>query len=192
MKITNETYMICYKCGAEARGLEMIHKVFGYGIVKNQMVPYQECRECRNSYQTVRNRFGKPIRQEIGWHSAAGWGKQVNISRTQFDSYLIELGYLKPVGESDGKQRKTIITEKGTAHSAITNHPFKEVILWDYETFIEVVKMRANRAIVHECCPNCCAFIDTMPEYDPLAFEQKCANCGKLVSDWRVYVSYDR
>lgn len=69
----------------------------------------------------------------------------MNICSIVFDNYLLKLGYLKHDNESIGNSRKLIITEKGKKHSATTNSFFNKRILWDYEVYNEVVKMKESR-----------------------------------------------
>ena len=188
MRISNETYILCPKCGAEATGLDNIDRAFGYKIVKDVITPYAECRACRGDKQ----HFEGQVHKEKQWASAAEWGKRINIRRTVFDSYLIELGYLEHDFESAGRGNNLVVTEKGSEHSATTNSSFHKVILWDFETYIEVVKMRASKASVHNICPRCKAYLDTMPGYNHLGSSHTCKRCGRICDYWHVSVMYDR
>ncbi len=185
MRITNETYKHCSHCGTEANGLDSINKIFGYKIVKDEIIPYSFCRECRKQMEEPKEE--KPI-----WATASDWGKKIHISRTKFDNYLVDLGYLDCSHSMNKKRGKLDVTEKGKFHSAITNTPFRKRLLWDYEAFKEVVKMRAQRAQVYECCPRCNAHLDTMPNYNYLDLSHKCHRCGLACEQWTVDVVYDK
>ena len=189
MKIVNDTYMNCQVCGAEASGIDDINKVFGYKIVKGDLVPYTECRECRGEdYSFERGRKYK----EPQWSTAAGWGKRIHISRTVFDSYLIEMGYLEYNDGAKAGRRGLGITEKGRAHSTTTNAPFRRVILWDFDTYMSVAKLRISYATIHDTCPKCKAYLDTMPGYNHLDYSHKCKRCGRVCEYWYVNVTHDR
>lgn len=192
MRITNETHMRCPKCGAEATGLDDINKLFGYKIVKEVITPYSECRKCRGNQQYPKNRFGKRIYKDKQWASAACWGRRINISRTKFDSYLIDMGYLKHDFEGGEKGNKLVVTKEGRNHSATSNSRFQKMLLWDFDTYAKVVKMRASRAIVHDSCPKCKAYLDTMPDYNDRDYSHTCKRCGRVCEYWNVDVIYDR
>lgn len=51
MRLSDETYMCCPVCGAEANGLDDINKIFGYKIVNDVIQPYSECRKCRGDFE---------------------------------------------------------------------------------------------------------------------------------------------
>ena len=185
MKITNETYKHCSHCGVEANGLDSINKIFGYKIVRDEISPYSFCRECRKQME-------EPKVEKSLWATASNWGKRINISRRKFDNYLVDLGYLDCIDFSEGKKGNLDVTEKGKYHSAITNTPFRKYILWDYEVFSEVVKMRTERAMVYECCPRCKSHLDSMPGYNHLDFSHRCHLCGMDCDEWIVDVVYDK
>lgn len=185
MRLSNETYIRCPVCGAEATGLDDINRVFGYKMVKEVVQPYAVCRKCRGVLE-------EQVHREKQWATAAGWGRRIHISRTVFDSYLIELGYLEYSHKSSGKGSRLVVTEKGRNHSATTNSLFHNAILWDFDTFVEVVKKRASKAIVHDTCPKCRAHLDTMPDYNYMDYTHTCKRCGKVCDYWHVSVTYDR
>jgi len=185
MRITNEAYKPCPRCGAGASGLEGINKVFGYILVNDKIMPHSLCRECRQGNEA-------PAKEQNIWATSACWGKRINISRTKFDNYLIDLGYLD-CGNSDNRKRGRLeITETGKCHSAMTNTAFAKKILWDYETFLQVIKLRAQRARVYNCCPKCNAHLDTMPNYNHMDYSHKCHRCGLDCGFWNVDVVYDK
>lgn len=192
MKIVNDTYMNCQMCGAEASGIDDINKVFGYKIVKGDLVPYTECRECRGEELSLERDSRKRKTQEVQWATAANWGNRIHITRTVFDSYLIEMGYLEYNDGAKAGMRGLGITEKGRAHSATTNAPFRRVILWDFDTYLEVAKLRVSKATIHDTCPKCSAYLDTMPGYDPLGHSHQCKRCGRVCEYWHVNVTHDR
>lgn len=185
MRLSSETYIRCPVCGTEANGLDDINKVFGYKIVKEVIQPYSECRKCRGDFE-------EQVHQAKQWATAASWGRRIHISRTVFDSYLIELGYLECNHNSNGRRSKLVVTEKGRNHSATTNAPFHKAILWDFDTYIEVVRQRASKAIVHDTCPKCKAYLDTMPDYNHLDYSHTCKRCGRVCEYWNVSVTHDR
>lgn len=192
MKITNETYMKCPTCGTEARGLKDINKVFGYKIINEDLFPFDECRKCRGkeSYEDEGSRKRKT--KDKQWATAASWGKRIHISRTIFDSYLIEMGYLEYSDGSNGSRKGLAITEKGRYHSATTNTPFHRVILWDFDTYLNVAKLRVSKATVHDVCPKCKAYLDTMPGYNHFDYSHTCKRCGRVCEYWHVNVTHDR
>ena len=192
MKITNETYMKCPTCGAEARGLKDINKVFGYKIVNEDLFPFTECRGCRGENSYEERRKGKRKTKDKQWATAASWGKRIHISRTIFDSYLIEMGYLEYGDGTDGGKKGLVITEKGRHHSATTNAPFSRAILWDFDTYFDVAKLRVSKATVHDVCPKCKAYLDTMPGYNHLDYSHTCKRCGRVCEYWHVNVTHDR
>ena len=139
MRITNEVYTCCSECCAEANGFEDINSVFGYMLVKDDIVPYSKCRRCRGE-EVEPEDYRKNIKNQQ-WTTAANWGRRIDISRTMFDSYLIELGYLVCDSDTRSDEIHLVITEKGRQHSATTNSTFGKVILWDYATYLEVIKI---------------------------------------------------
>lgn len=192
MRVSNETYKICPKCEAEANGLDEIDRVFGYHIVKEVITPCSVCRECGGKKHVFDGRMKKRQYRTKKWASAAEWGRRIYISRKIFDSYLVDLGYLENDFKDTEKERSLVITDKGKEHSAITNSSFRKIILWDYETYLEVVKIRADRAVVHDICPKCKAHLDTMPDYKYSDYSHTCRHCGRVCNYWNVDVVYDR
>lgn len=189
MKILNETHMSCPKCGVEASGLNDIHKIFGYRMVKEDIVPFFECRNCRgveSEEEEIRKILSKPKK----WYSAAKWGRSINISRKVFESYLIDMGYL----EHDDRKKGIhfVITKNGSAHSKIKKSLFEKTVLWDEATYFEVVKARLSKSIIHDVCPKCKAYLDTMPGFHPLDSLHKCKRCGNECDWWEVKATYDR
>lgn len=191
MRITNETYMCCSECGVEASGLDDINQVFGYKIVKEDIKPFSKCRKCRGEEPDFEEHCKKNIKNKQ-WATAASWGRRINISRTVFDSYLIDLGYLEHDGKVRGIRNRLVVTEKGSEHSATTNSMFGKAILWDYATYLDVIRLRLSGTIVHDTCPKCKAYLDTMPEYNHLDYSHKCRRCGRKCDYWHVKVTYDR
>ena len=126
------------------------------------------------------------------WATAASWGRQIHISRSVFDSYLIEMGYLEYDDGTNGGRKGLVVTEKGRNHSATTNAPFHRAILWDFDTYLEVAKLRVSKATIHDTCPKCNAYLDTMPGYDPLGHSHQCKRCGRVCEYWHVNVTHDR
>ena len=189
MRITNEVYMCCSECRTEANGLEEINNKFGYKRVKGEIVPYSKCRKCRGEELEPED-YRKNIKHKQ-WATAANWGRKINISRTVFDNYLIELGYLEHDDTIRGVRKRLAITESGRQHSATTNSMFSKTILWDYDTFLEVIKLRLRKAIVHDTCPKCKAHLDTMPGYNHLDYCHKCKRCGRVCEYWNVSVTLD-
>jgi len=192
MKIVNETYMKCPECGVEASGIDDINKVFGFKIVKGDLVPYSECRDCRKKDSPIERNKRKRKPKDKQWATAASWGKQIHISRTVFDSYLIEMGYLEYDDGTNGGRKGLVVTEKGRNHSATTNAPFHRAILWDFDTYMSVAKLRVSYATIHDTCPKCKAYLDTMPGYNHLDYSHKCKRCGRVCEYWYVNVTHDR
>lgn len=190
MKIINETYMRCEECGTEAFGLYNINSVFGYKMVGEDISPFSKCKRCRGENLELEEQE-KEARIKI-WATAAGWGKEINVSRTIFDSYLIDLGYLEYDGKARGNRKHLAITEIGREHSAISNSVFGRAILWDYDTYIEVIKLRLKGTIVHDTCPKCKAYLDTMPGYNHMDYSHKCRRCGRECEYWHVKAVHDR
>ncbi len=110
MKIVNESYMICTKCGAEAKELRSINEVFGYMVKNDELIPYNECRKCRGEEQESRSGSLKGK-----WKSAFAWGRIIHMNRSAFERYLLELGYLQQ-GHKSVNSNKLIPTEKGHLH----------------------------------------------------------------------------
>lgn len=192
MKITNEIFMKCPTCGVEARGLDDINKVFGYKMVKEDLTPYTECRCCRGEESLVEARVSKRRKKDEEWATAASWGKRIHISRTIFDSYLIEMGYLEYCDGTNGEKKGLGVTERGKEHSATTNAPFRRAILWDFDTYLKVARLRVSKAIINDTCPKCKAYLDTMPGYNHLDYSHTCKRCGRVCEYWHVNVTYDR
>lgn len=192
MRLSNETHKTCPKCGVEANGFDEIDKVFGYKLVKKVIAPCSECKECRSKNHFSKRKLKKRVYKTKKWASAAEWGRQIHISRKIFDSYLVDLGYLENDFKDTEKVCGLVITDKGKEHSAITNSFLHKMILWDYETYIEVVRMRVERAVVRDICPKCKAQLDSMPDYHYSDYSHTCKRCGRLCNYWSVDVVYDR
>ena len=191
MNLVNESHMKCSKCGVEASGLNDIQTVFGYRIVKEDIIPFIECRECRGADSEEEERR-KNLSQKEEWATAAKWGRHISISRRVFDSYLIELGYLEHDDRKDGKRNHLAITKKGSSHSKIKNSFFGKTVLWDVATYFEVVKARLSKAIIHDVCPKCKSYLDTMPGFNHFDSVHKCKRCGNECDLWEVKATYDR
>ena len=65
MRVSNETYMSCTVCGAEATGLVDTNKIFGYKIVNEIIQPYSECRKCRDITSAVKYSRLMPVLLDI-------------------------------------------------------------------------------------------------------------------------------
>ena len=191
MKLVNETYVKCSKCGVEASGLNDIQKVFGYRIVKEDIIPFTECRECRGADSEEEERH-KNLSNAKEWATTTKWAREIHISRTVFESYLIELGYLEYNDKASSKRMLLAITKEGSKHSKITPSIFGKKVLWDSKTNLEVMKLRAKHSIMHDVCPKCKAYFDTMPGFQPLNFVHKCKRCGTECDLWEVKATYDR
>lgn len=191
MKITNELNMCCPVCGVEASGINDIHKVFGYKMVKKDIEPFSECRKCRG-VDSEEEEHRNNLANAKEWATATRWGRDINISCTVFESYLIELGYLEHNGKVNSKRMCLAITKNGSKHSKIRTSLFGKKVLWDSETMSEVMRLRVSHSIVHDVCPKCKAYLDTMPGYNPLEAKHKCKRCGNECNYWHVKVTYDR
>jgi len=189
MKVTNETYVCCPICEMEGKGLEQINERFGYFIKGGDIIPYKQCRECRKEESTlIKNEDMK----QAGWASASVWGKKIHINRKIFNSYLIDLGYLKKVPNDNGRKQESFVTKIGEKHSALTSNSFRKNILWDYDTFVKVVKLRTEKAEVHYCCEKCCTPIDELSNFDHLQPEYQCYKCGHVGEVFQMRVDFDR
>lgn len=131
--------------------------------MKDGIVPYSRCRSCRGEELEPED-YRKNIKTQQ-WASAENWGRRMDISRIMFDSYLIELGYLERYGNARNEVLHFVITEKGREHSATTNSGRSKDILWDYTTYLEVIKMRLSKALEQDVCPKVATYLDTMPVY---------------------------
>lgn len=192
MQITNEKYVSCPICKAEGYGLEQINKKFGYYLKGDDVVPYRHCRECRRKEEEENQPQNEKNEQQISWASASTWGKKIHINRRTFDSYLIDLGYLEKDPNAVGRRQKVRISRMGDQHSALTNNPFKRIILWDYDTFVKVMKLRAEKATVHYCCEKCGTPIDDSHVFDYLESEYQCNQCGHIGEVFHTEVIFDR
>lgn len=189
MRVTNETHMQCLYCGKEAEGLQDINTLFGYRVDGEEITPYAYCRECG----IRRSSLMRPVdRLDQHWESASGWGRKIHINKTKFEDYLLELGYLRVDSASKKKHRNKVLTDKGRMHSALTNVSFSKVLLWDYNTFLRVVKLRAERSVMHELCPECKSKLDLMPGFNHLDYEHQCAVCGTVTSHCLLDATFDK
>lgn len=191
MIITNESHMCCSKCGIEASGISDIQKVFGLTMDKKDIKPFSECRKCRgveSEEEEIRKITEKPEK----WLSAATWGKTITISRKTFDSYLIELGYLEHDDSKKGIRNHLRITKTGKEHSKTKKNLFGLTVLWDETTYFDVVKLRLSKGIIHDVCPKCKSYLDTMPGFNHFDSVHKCKRCGTECHYWYVKSTYDR
>ena len=192
MRFSEETHITCPTCGVEASGLDGIDKIFGYILVKDVITPCSECRECRDKKHPMKGRMKKNNYKAPLWATAAEWGKRIHISRKVFDSYLIELGYLKADYKDARKVNEDMVTDKGQEHYFVTYSPLRESFLWDYATYLEVVKMRVSRAVVRDICPKCRTQLEPVPGSKPSDYSYMCKRCGIVCTHWNVDVVYDR
>ena len=118
------------------------------------------------------------------WATASQWGRNVHVSGKVINSCLVEMGYLN---ESDGTP-----TKLGRAHSKWERKLKVRRLLWDNDTFWNVVKYRARQAEVREKCPSCGAYLDEDEKHDFLASIYVCNGCGSICTDRLVEVKYDR
>jgi len=191
MVLSKELHKLCPGCGTEAEGLEQVNKVFGYRIEADEIVPYPSCRACRSQEQARKLVQGgtdviTDSIEDIGWANASAWAKRIHTNRETFIRYLIHLEYLA-VG-AEGPLR---LTEKGRLHSAITNRRFKETLLWDYDTFVEVMRCRAQKARVSFHCPRCRVDLEESAEFDYLQPSYRCHKCGKVYDYFNTKVVFD-
>ena len=192
MRITNEKYVACPKCRQEASGLEQINQRFGYMIKGEDVTPYRYCRDCRKQMEAEKPDIKSKRMKDTNWASAASWGRKIHINRRVFDSYLVDLGYLEKEQSNNGRYKKLIVTRAGEQHSALTNNPFRQIILWDYDTFTKVMKLRAEKADVHYCCEKCSAPVDEAPDFNHLQLEYRCDKCGHVGDVYAMSVVFDR
>lgn len=148
MKLINETYVRCEECGVEAFGLYSIDRFFGYTAVGQDINPFTRCKNCRQKKEEF-IMYERDTRVKR-WATAAGWGKEFNVSSSIFNGYLIELGYLEFDKGACGKHNCLVVTGKGREHSAIINPASGEDILWDYDTCIEIGKVREGEMRMKE------------------------------------------
>lgn len=198
MNITNEVYTSCPKCQTEAHGIDEINKIFGYYIEKDEMKPFQYCRSCRKWMEEEKIKMKNPKRnrhhnqqKDTEWATAASWGRQIHISRSMFESYLEELDYLVCRNEDDTK-RVLEITDSGKEHSAVTNHPFHRAVLWDYDTFMQVVDLRAGKAKVHFKCSKCGRNMEEDSGFTPIQKKYICRGCGSVAYSCDIEVEFDK
>ncbi len=118
------------------------------------------------------------------WATASQWGRNVHVSGKVINSYLVEMGYLN---ESDGTP-----TKLGRAHSKWERKFGKWQLLWDNDTFWNVVKHRARQAEIREKCPSCGAYLDEDEKHDFMATIYVCSGCGSICTDRWVEVKFDR
>lgn len=191
MQIADEFYKVCPKCGAEASGFETINYRFGYRIEQDVLTPYTECKVCRADKKED-SQSDAEAGVDMQWETAEYWCRQVNISKAVFESYLIDMGYLEYGFSINDGEDKLVITKVGKKHSVVTRSLLGKKILWDYETFVNMAKMRTESAIVHEVCPKCKAYLDTMPDYNFEDYAHTCKRCGRVCRYWDARVIYDR
>lgn len=191
MKIINEEYMKCRHCNTEASGLQDINKVFGYQIIKEQLIPFTSCRECREQMDS-KEKTSFLHKKDKEWNTATGWGKSINISRAKFESYLIDLGYLERTVTELGEKPVLNITEKGRPHCVVKHYLLGDVILWDYATFAAVTQARIKMADIHLCCTKCKAPLDTAPDFKHTDYSHICSNCGTVCVGGLVDIRFDR
>lgn len=53
------------------------------------------------------------------------------------------------------------------------------------------MKLRVSHSIMHDVCPKCKAYPDTMPDYNPREVKHKCKKCGSECDYWFVKATYD-
>lgn len=202
MNIIEETYFKCPSCGAEARGIVEINRKFGYNFTEEEIAPHPLCKACRGV-----DEFGEKYQEgrayndiTHAWGTATSWGRKIHISGAKFTSYLVDLGYLEKVvptvsnGETtiESRGQEFLITPKGYTHCRLKQTCLGDIVQWDFDTYAEVVCLRAQMADVHDICPRCRAYLDVEPEYDHLAPSHKCGRCGHVCEEWGVSVTYDR
>ncbi|MBE5853482.1 MAG: hypothetical protein E7299_11135 [Lachnospiraceae bacterium] len=191
MKLSNKTHITCPKCGIEAHGLSDISDRFGYFIEDEEVQPYVTCKACRSPISFWKRQRKAPVSAETTWASAAAWARKIHISEEQFNEYLIDMRYME-FSFHPGKDRKQfVVTDKGSVHSAETHSTFGKKILWDYDTFRNVIKLRCSMAEVHPCCPRCKAYLDEDPEYEHLALTYTCSKCGYVSDTREMNVTFD-
>ena len=191
MKILNKDYFKCESCNTEAHDMIEINKKFGYIIKEDVIYPQSLCKECMSRLHPEKQEKKRREYKERQWATAARWGRNIHINKRTFNSYLIDLGYLERVCSEAGKVPLQM-TEVGQLHSKREKTIIGERILWDFDTYLNVAKRRAENADIHDICPKCKAFLDTVPGYNHLDYSHQCSKCGHICEVWEVSVNFDR
>ena len=102
-------------------------------------------------------------------NTAARWAKSINITKQEFNEYLVKLG-LQKKGESINKWKRT---NEGKKHSK----SILGKIYWDVNTLFKVVKLRGRITHKYFFCEEC----DTYHKIDIEEKDRKfyiCSRCG--------------
>ena len=75
--------------------------------------------------------------------STTDWAATQEFSMGRMEEYLEILGY-QTLARVNGKV-KWKLTEKGRAHARISHNPFAPGIRWDFEAFLECVRLHEKR-----------------------------------------------
>ena len=75
--------------------------------------------------------------------TTAQWVQTQEFSMGQMEEYLVELGY-QTLDTSNGRICMKL-TEKGKAHAKASRNPFNPGICWDFEAFLECVRLHEKR-----------------------------------------------
>lgn len=102
-------------------------------------------------------------------NTSARWAKSINITKEEFDEYLVKLG----LQEKSGYINRWKSTEEGRKHS----RSILGKIYWDVDSLFKVIKLRGRITHKYFFCDEC----DTYHKIDIEKKEQKshiCSRCG--------------
>ena len=147
-------------------------------------------------------RTGEQVCKNVEWGTASYWGRRIHINKRTFDSYLLDMGYLERISKkmqseklydmNRGYSGELCLTLEGLKHCKEKRVFLGRRTLWDFDTYLQVAKRRVENADIHDICPSCKAFLDTVPGYKYMDVTHKCSRCGRICKEWGVSMNFDR
>lgn len=122
--------------------------------------------------------------------TAKKWAQSMGISEAEFNEYLEKINYQVWKDAGPSKTEMWHITEKGRQHSKKSRNPFVRAILWDFDTLVEVTRVRGKITKKYFYCDKCGAYLSTQSGFDFELQNWECKKCGhtsKLYYDPKDY-----
>lgn len=110
--------------------------------------------------------------------TAKKWAYSMGISEDEFNEYLEKLNYQVRKDTGTSKSDLWHITDKGLPHSRKSRNPLVRATLWDFDTLVEVTRIKGKITKKYFYCDKCGAYLSTQSGFDFELQNWECKKCG--------------
>lgn len=124
------------------------------------------------------------------WATMEKWAKIIHVKPKEMLGHLKEIGYVLPEAEALKKIKEEEITPQGQSHCLIASDKKGDFLLWDFDTFVRIVKECLKiRELIYKC-PRCRKLLDEDKLYSPDFKQIECHYCGYHGDRYIQYLDY--